>query len=292
MLPFAFLPPARRQPLVGRLTRHEHLAGEVILTQGEPSREVLLLAAGEVEVIRDGVVMSTVTAGHYVGERAALFRCPRQATIRVLPGAPAVTYALPGDDFLALIAESPVFAQALAASLTVKQGIFAGYQQLWARILSLVGQGGFVLSALLQDYAQLHPALHPLLHDARLDLGALSYAVNRLPEGVTETSFYYLTNHLPPLYADPDDKFPPVRTRARRRAAWRPIPGKCIVLLRDGMTDVTDLLTCLCAYAIEARKIRRRIRSPGAARRPRRPPPGPAARHRRAALRPRPPLPR
>ena len=39
------------------------------------------------------------------------------------------------------------------------------------------------------------------------------------------------------------------------------MPGKTLVLLRDGISDITDLLTCLCAYAVEAKKIRQRCRS-------------------------------
>jgi hypothetical protein len=39
------------------------------------------------------------------------------------------------------------------------------------------------------------------------------------------------------------------------------MPGKLLVLLRDGISDVTDLLTCMCVYSVEARKIRRRLRS-------------------------------
>ena len=256
VIPFQFLPLARRRVLAGRLERRTFAADEVILREGDRSRDVFLLAEGQVEIAGD-----ELEAGHYFGERAALFDCPRQATVTAR-GEGAVTYSLPALDFLRLIEEEPVFAQALATSLTVKQGIFLGYRRLWARILGMVGQGGFLLSSLLPDYAALHPALHPHLHDDEIDIGALTYAVHRLPEGVTQTAFYYLTQHLPPLYEDPDRKFPAVPTRARRRAAWRPIPGKCIVLLRDGMSDVSDLLTCLCAYATEARKIRRRVRSP------------------------------
>ncbi|MEL6344002.1 MAG: hypothetical protein AAFV53_12860, partial [Myxococcota bacterium] len=128
--------------------------------------------------------------------------------------------------------------------------------------LNLVSQGGFLLSKLLEDYRALHPALHPLLDQQEIDTGALAYAVHRLPAEVTRTTFYFLTPHLPTLYVDPDEKFTPVSTRSRRRYAWQALPGKVHVLLRDGITDITDLLTCLCVYAVEARKIRRRCSTP------------------------------
>jgi len=41
------------------------------------------------------------------------------------------------------------------------------------------------------------------------------------------------------------------------------LPGKNMVLVRDGISDLVDLVCCLCLYAIEARKIRRRVRDGG-----------------------------
>ena len=120
---------------------------------------------------------------------------------------------------------------------------------------------GFLLSELVEDYRTLHPALHPRLDSTEIDTDALSYAVARLPTDVTRTHTWYLTAHLSALYANPDSKFESVSTHARRRSAWRQIPGKTLVLLRDGISDITDLLTCLCAYAVEAMKIRTRCRS-------------------------------
>jgi hypothetical protein len=37
--------------------------------------------------------------------------------------------------------------------------------------------------------------------------------------------------------------------------------GKDLVLLRDGLSDLIDFLTCLCLYAVEARKVRKRLHS-------------------------------
>ena len=260
IIPFLFLPTGLRQDLAGRLEARTFEQGAIIVRRGERSRSLFLLAAGLVEVLDEhGAVISTIEAGNYFGERAALFEQPRQATVRAC--GTVHLYALSALDFLRLLEQQPTFAQALASSLTVKQGIFLGYRRLWARILSLVGEGGFLLSALLPDYRALRPALHPLLDHDEIDIGALAYATGRLPEGVTHTSFYYLTPTLPSLYESPDEKFAPVRTKARRRSAWQLTAGKVLVLLRDGMSDITDFLTCLCGYAVEARKIRRRVRS-------------------------------
>lgn len=262
VMPFQFLSRARRGALVERMDERRYRPGEQVVRPGERSRDVFLLEEGVVEFVdarEPPVVLSIVTAGHYFGERAALFEQPRGVGARARDE--VVAWAIPGKDFLRLVDEEPVFAQALALTLKVKQGIFLGYRRLFARVLTLLDRREFLLSDLLSAYRELQPALHPHLHDERIDVGALAYAVARLPEGVTRTSFYYLTGTLPELYEDPETKFDEVRTQARRRSAWQPMPAKTIVLLRDGISDVTDLLTCLCTYAIEAKKLRRRIRS-------------------------------
>lgn len=261
--PFQFLSAAQREVVAQRLEERRYSSGETLLRAGERSRAVFLIASGRVSCIdeRDPpLILSTIRAGHYFGERAALFDQPREVTIQAEGEVRA--YTLPAKDFLELVDEVPTFAQALANALKVKQGIFQGYRRLYARITGLLDEGEFLLSELLPAYMALHPALHPHLHDERIDVGALAYAVARVPRGVTRTSFYYLAGSLPALYCDPDSKFDAVETRARRRSAWTPMPGKTFILLRDGISDVTDLLTCLCLYACEARKIRHRIRSP------------------------------
>lgn len=259
VIPFQFVPAARRRALAARLERRTYADGDTILRQGERSRELHLLARGTVDVVGEGGRrLPAILEGHYFGERAALFDEPRRVTV-VARGA-VTTWCMTGKDFLELIDEVPVFAQALASTLKVKQGIFLQYRRMYARLLGLLDRREFLLTELLPAYAALSPALHPALHEPRVDVGALGYAIARLPGEVTRTTFYYLTGTLPLIYSDPDRKFDAVPTKARRRAAWRAMPGKLIVLLRDGITDVTDLLTCLCVYAYEARKLRHRLR--------------------------------
>ena len=260
--PFRFLSHDRRLELAGRLELRHFDDGLVLVRAGELSRDVFLLESGDVETLdggEPGEVLSTIYPGHYVGERAALFEQPREVTLRAKGDVEA--WSLTGKEFLELVDFEPVFAQALASALKVKQGIFRPYRRLYALILTLLDEGEFLLSELTPAYASLRPALHPLLRDERIDVGALGYAVARLPSELSRTSFYYLAGALPELYRDPDARFAVVETRARRRSAWSPMPGKVFILLRDGVSDVTDLLTCLCAYACEAKKIRRRLRS-------------------------------
>jgi len=119
------------------------------------------------------------------------------------------------------------------------------------------------MTRLLELYKTLEPALHPGMNDAEsIDLDALSYAVRRLPENLTSTLAWYFTDDIPALYTDPSRLFPEVATAARRRNVWQMLPGKNMVLLRNGLTDILDFLTCLCLFSVEAQKIRRRLHDP------------------------------
>lgn len=262
VIPFQFLPSSRREALAGTLAELEVAAGEAIVRQGDASGKVFLVAEGQVAFFDDASpehVVAVATVGQFFGEQAALFDRPRRLGARARTD--ARLFVLEGEAFLSLVTTGRVFAQSLGNALRDKYGIFASYQHLYARVLALLDRRAFLLSDLVAAYRQLLPALHPYLANDAIDVGALGYAVARLPEGVTSTSFYYLCSALPEIYRDPNDKFEPVATKARRRAAWRPMPGKLIALMRDGITDVTDMLTCLSLYAVEAEKIRHRLRS-------------------------------
>src|SRR5205807_259515 len=77
---------------------------------------------------------------------------------------------------------------------------------------------------------------------------------------ITRTYLLFLTDNLPALYSQPNRTFRPVPSSpARRRAAYEMTAGKDLVLLRDGLSDLIDLLTCLCLYVVEARKLRKRL---------------------------------
>lgn len=261
VLPFAYLPLARRRALEGRLELRTYRDGEMILRRGETSRDLHLLAEGRVDVLDEhGERVTTIDPGHYFGERAALFDKPRR--MGCVARGPTTTYALPGRELLQLVDEEPVFAQALSAILRVKQGVFLPYRRLFARLLTLIDKREFLLSELLPAYRELAPALHPLIAEPVVDVGALGYALPRLPAEVTTTHFHYLTGILPALYRDADRLFPAVPTKTRRRNAWRIAPGKLLTIMRDGVSDVTDFLTCLSVYAVEGKKLRRRLRSP------------------------------
>jgi CRP-like cAMP-binding protein len=266
IIPFRYLSTDLRKTLEAELTELCFKAGERLIEQGnDRNHRVFILVEGEVEIVehRSGSaeVIGHITPGHYFGERSVLFGEPRRVEVRAAGQVEALS--LPGERFLSLIETSKTFAQALGKILRDKQGIFVAFDRFRAELVSDVTKGSIDIKRLLPIYKALTPALHAHADDPEtIDFAALTYAVMRLPDNVTRTFTYFLTEMLPHHYSDPDSSFLEVRTRARRRAIYEMLPGKNMVLIRDGLSDLFDFITCMCVYAIEARKIRRRMRDP------------------------------
>ncbi|MEZ0228147.1 MAG: cyclic nucleotide-binding domain-containing protein [Planctomycetota bacterium] len=257
-IPFTFLDAGRRAWIASRAKlRHVEPRMPVIIDADRAAGSAFVVAHGSVEVI-DGRGRQTIPEGQYFGELVSLLDGVHPEARAGELGADLLVIA--GQDFLALVDESNVFAQALASILVRKLKVFDGYRAFHAKLLELTSRGNFFLSELLPLYKALKPALHPFIDSSQLDVDALRYAVMRLPPEVTRTTFYFLTDSLPVLYSDPDTKFTPISPgKARRRSLWQLMAGKVLVLTRDGLADVTDFLTCLCLYAVEVKKLRVRL---------------------------------
>ena len=80
-------------------------AGEVVFREGEPSRVVLLITAGEVEVLKampgGHVLLGRAGPGEVVGEMGVLEGRPRSTTVRAR--APVAGELLDRDAFLARV---------------------------------------------------------------------------------------------------------------------------------------------------------------------------------------------
>ena len=106
------------------------------------------------------------------------------------------------------------------------------------------------------------PSIPAASDEAVIDWDALSYASRRLPDNIGRTFVFLLTDNLPTVYASPELLFPAVSAEARHRYIYEMMPGKDMVLIRNGLSDLVDFLTCLCLFSVEARKIRYRLNHP------------------------------
>lgn len=76
----ATVSPAGRSWLASQVASRTFAAGDVLISQGETTRECYFIVDGETEVVRDGVVLGRSGAGEPEGELGLFLRLPRSAT--------------------------------------------------------------------------------------------------------------------------------------------------------------------------------------------------------------------
>ncbi|HKK48714.1 MAG TPA: cyclic nucleotide-binding domain-containing protein [Alkalispirochaeta sp.] len=260
--PFRFLRGIPRDSLIAKFKVHQFAAGETIFRRNDLDQSVYLIESGAVEVFDpsrdDDDLVTVIQEYHFFGEWEAIFQEPRMFGVRARRECRC--YSISGEQFRSALQSSPGFAQGFGTILRDNQGIFAAFDRFKVDLIQSAGRGHISIEALLPMYRALQPALHRgVAEPSRIDTAALHYAVRRLPENVTRTFAFLLVDELPAALSESEHLFPPVRTTARRRDIWEILPGKDLVLLRTGNSDLIDLVTSLCLYAVEARKIRERV---------------------------------
>ena len=265
--PFRFLDATDRAWLIPKLRERRFAPETIIARQGSAGAEVFLLVSGRVKTldtsVRPPLHEGLIEPGHYFGERAVLFETPRPLELRAIDE--VALCVLGAEDFLELIRRAPNFAATLAHTLRRKHGILVAVDHFLAAVRHGVASNHIDLTQLLPAYLALEPALHPLATSNELDLGALAYAVPRLPDNVARTFCFYLTDDLHLWSPFARSVFEERDARARRRRVYEMTPGKSLVLLRDNLSDLIDFVTLLCVFAVEARKIRMRTQQANAA---------------------------
>jgi MFS family permease len=118
---FAPLPGASLEHVAARLVPLRVDPGTVIVREGDSGDRFYIVAEGELEVMQDSVMISTLTNGGYFGEIALLRDVARTATVTARTD--AVLYALDRDDFLATVTGHP---QSAEAAETVMAARLAG----------------------------------------------------------------------------------------------------------------------------------------------------------------------
>ncbi len=259
VVPFRFLSYSQKTELLDHAELREYRAKEIILHQRDTGCDLFVIASGAVEAYdpeeRRAKPGNVIIHGHYFGERSALFNEPRTYAIRAIE--PTACLVIPGDYFLRLLSIAPAFAHALGDILRDRHGIFDAFERFTIKLKRSVDRGYINIDAILPLYLSLEPALHRFANDpVRIDFDALNYAVRRLPESVTTTFAFLVVDELASNAAHPDLLFDKIAVQSRRRHVWETIPGKNLVLMRPGFTDLTDFISCLCLYSIEARKFR------------------------------------
>ena len=109
------VPAQERAMLVERFETRIFEKGDKLVSEGEDSQGLHLVASGEVAVVAheagEPVVLAELRAGDTVGEVALVLR--RRANANVIAVHPTVTLFLPRDEFLSLVQDHPAILHGL-----------------------------------------------------------------------------------------------------------------------------------------------------------------------------------
>lgn len=105
------------------------------------------------------------------------------------------------------------------------------------------------------------PSLYPHAADPdRIDVEALRYVLQRLPDRIWEISDFTVDRSISPMVTR---DFTPVTTAARRRPTFRTGPCSLVTSFRGGMSDLLDFISAVTCYQIETDKMRAKAAAAG-----------------------------
>jgi hypothetical protein len=136
------------------------------------------------------------------------------------------------------------------------------YQRTYTTLLRSSGETQ--LRVLEPSHRAMGSSLHPLAASEELDLGALIYAIRRLPDAIVGAKLVVMGQNIEALAASglPVESWQEGEAPARRRRWYDDGAGTLAVLLASA-SDVDDLIPTLVAFQIEWNKIRVRQRAAG-----------------------------
>ena len=198
-----------------------------------------------------------------VGEYECIFETPR--TAQVVAGGNVIAYRMSGDRFLQLL-QNPAFSLKLASSIQTK-GLFKEISSFVAVVRrETLAEQQMDFNDILRHYRNMTPAIHARLHSPLLDIEGWTYAIRRLPDTVTCTYVYLLSNSVPLPFMNENFDLAQVSvpSASRRRLAFAVDQGKLLVIMREKFSDVLDFLSLLCAHVHESHKLRLKLNKPTA----------------------------
>lgn len=262
IFPFSYLEKEEKIELI-RHAKYTIYPKKFVLCKAGSTKKLnylFLLLKGSVSVILDNVTIGHIEAPAYFGERAVFFQQPRKATIMADKGVECLI--VDSQCIKNLINSNFNFCYAFASSFRNKHNLFDNYDH----FVNLLKQRKMVhIEQLLPDYKRLSPVLHKYCTQEKIDYYVLSYVVSRLPEQLSSLSQLILALDLPTQYKKIQNIIK-IETPAKvKRNFYELLPGRIFAALRDEHTDYIDIVTKLCAYTIESKKIvARLIKKPSA----------------------------
>lgn len=118
-------------------------------------------------------------------------------------------------------------------------------------------KGFFDVAQLVPAFQRMKPSLHRHCDkNDVIDVDAMLYATARLPEDIHEVREILLQKSVPNNFAQ-QPGIVSLHSPSRRRAAFKIGPETIIIVVRDEITELLDLMSIVTSYFIEATKIYR-----------------------------------
>jgi hypothetical protein len=222
-----------------------------------------ILIEGEIHVFNNNLnfqdLISKIT---FFGYGGPIFK-KRTATVLVEKN--SVLGIISREKFLEVIKPFSKFATFISRNVRYKDKTLDTLNMFKNFVLNSVDKGPINMQNLLSHYIKIDSCMHQKALSEEIDIGAWSYALNRLPECVIETYVFILMNKPPKILSlseGPLDKIPRMKTNARNRDIYKYLDGKNVVIVREMETDVLDFVSNICIHIIESKKLRTCIFSP------------------------------
>ncbi|ESL11637.1 hypothetical protein TRSC58_00608 [Trypanosoma rangeli SC58] len=263
------------------LMLREYSAMDTIVDEGSLLTHVFVLVSGTVEVINTRVGRTSIVGHRRIGSISAPNIFGIDSVILEKPlefsyHASSLTSLLliPKRQFCELFALSSMFASSVSIQIVQTLSTFAVFEDFCRALFGLsstsvsgtrsFGEGGYKLSmpTSVSIYESSETVLHSFMHSTVIDIDALRYCVQRLPENITETFVIALSRSMPTHLSDGVGFSTTMSLEAtrRRRNAWKlGENGQVLVMARDGFTDIIEFVTDLCMLIVESKKIRLRL---------------------------------
>jgi hypothetical protein len=116
---------------------------------------------------------------------------------------------------------------------------------------------------LLDVFREIRPSLHQYVADDRvIDVEALGYSSKRLPNNIYSINTILIKRSVPENFGR-FEGITEVPSDVKRRDTYQISDSEIIMVTREDVSDILDLVTQLCSFVIEANKIKEKIVASG-----------------------------
>ncbi len=116
---------------------------------------------------------------------------------------------------------------------------------------------------LLDVFKEIQPSLHPYVsEDNIIDIGALIYSTKRLPNNISSMDTILVKRRVPENFGRYEG-ITEVSSDVKRRETYQISDSEIIMVVREDVSDILDLVTILCSFVIEASKVKAKLIASG-----------------------------